>query len=528
MIFHDIWKMKNHFQDRFSFYSFSFLKHDLKASITVFFVAIPLCLGISLASGATVYAGLAAGIIGGIVVGLLSGSNISVSGPAAGLTAICAAAITEMGSMQIFILSVCIAGMLQFLIGLFRLGGFTHFIPSAVIKGILSAIGIILISKQIPALIGYDKPEFWSNELFNIITFNHVFSNITSLYNHSSFGAALISILSLLFLIFWKKQFSNKNSLIPASFATVLFSIILTWLLPYISPALQLKATQFVTIPQHILQDVTFPDFSLAIHNTIIWKTSILICFVATLETLLSIEAADKLDPYNRITPQNRELMAQGAGNFFSGLIGGLPVTAVIIRSSANAEAGAITRLSAVLHGIWILLIVLFGVTLVNMIPFCVLAVILIRTGFNLTKPGMIKAVYKQGKEQFLPFIVTVIAILLTNLLIGVLIGLIYSIYFIIRYTYKAGFTIKQQKERDIQYFTIELAMNVSFLNKKKILTTLDAIPSHSVVSINGSNSVYIDNDVLEIIQDYKSKAKNKHITLKLTAIPEVQTIELH
>ncbi|MBD0295478.1 MAG: SulP family inorganic anion transporter, partial [Flavisolibacter sp.] len=262
--------------------------------------------------------------------------------------------------------------------------------------------------------------------------------------------------------------------------------------------------------------------------NKEIWKNAVVICFVATLETLLSIEAIDKIDPYNRITPQNRELIAQGTGNFLSGLLGGIPITAVIVRSSANAEAGGKTRLSGFTHGVWLLLVVLFAVPLVNLIPYAVLAVILIRTGYNLAKPKMIYSVYRQGREQFLPFIVTIVAILFTDLLIGVLIGVAYSIYFLIKHTYRAGYTIKQRTEGHIKHITIELALNVSFLNKKRIMDMLDKIPEYSVVDIIGSDSVYIDNDILEIFQDFKAKAHNKHIQLTLKDIPEVETIELH
>lgn len=520
--------MKYGLDRKTKFYLRTIIRYDFKASITVFFVAIPLCLGISQASGAPVYSGLMAGIIGGLLVAAFSKSSLSVSGPAAGLTAICAAAIHDLGSLPVFFLAVCLAGGLQFLLGLLRLGGFTHFIPSAVIKGMLAAIGIILISKQIPALIGYDKPEFWSNEFFNIITFNHVFSNVKSLYHHSAVGAALVALLSLGFLILWKKVIARKITFIPASFATVLFSIGLTVVLPMLHPSLQLSAGQFVSLPAHLFGNMQWPDFSMIFHTAAVWKTAVVICLVATLETLLSIEAIDKLDPYNRITPQNRELMAQGIGNVVSGIVGGLPITAVIVRSSANAEAGARTRSSAILHGIWILLAVLLAVPLINRIPYCVLAVLLIRTGYNLAKPRMIKAVYRQGLEQFMPFIVTVVAVLFTDLLIGVLIGLVYSIYYLIRHTYKAGYTLRTKKEEGIAVYDIDLALNVSFLNKKRIMEMLDAIPSGAVVTINGVDSVYIDNDVLEIFQDFRSKAKIKNITLTMNGIPEVETLELH
>ena len=510
------------------YYLLTFLKHDLKASITVFFVALPLCLGISLASGAPLYSGLIAGIIGGVVVSLISGSQLSVSGPAAGLTAICATAIIELGSMSVFVLAVAIAGLLQILAGLLKLGGFTSFIPSAVIKGMLAAIGVLLMSKQIPLVIGYDRPDFWTNEFFNLLTFKHGFEQIGDFYNRISPGALVIAVFSFVLIYTWNRTLAKKFSYLPSSFIIVLAGSILAFIFDKFVPYLQLNAEQYVSIPGNIFASINFPDFTSLFKNPAIWKNAIVICFVASLETLLSIEAIDKLDPYNRITPQNRELVAQGSGNLLSGLLGGIPITAVIVRSSANAEAGGKTKLSGFTHGIWLLLVVLLAVPVVNMIPYSVLAVILIRTGFNLAKPAMFKGVYKQGREQFMPFIVTIIAILFTDLLIGVLIGLAYSIYFLIKHTYRAGYTMRQEKEGGIENFYIDLALNVSFLNKKKIGVLLDSVPPYSVVHINGGSSVYIDNDILEIIQDYKAKAHLKHIELKLTAIPEVQTIELH
>jgi len=513
---------------RTRFYFLSFLKHDFKASITVFFVALPLCLGISLASGAPIYSGLLAGIIGGLVVTIISKSELSVSGPAAGLTAICAAAITQLGAIEIFFLSVAVAGLLQILLGIFRLGGFTHFIPSAVIKGMLAAIGIILISKQVPAIIGYDKPDFWSNEFFNIISFKNIFSNVDSLYKHTSAGVIIIAILSILLLYIWKRSLAKKISFLPTSFITVFFGVTLALIFQRYIPQLSLKPTQYVSIPHDILLKIKFPKFGEIFSHAELWRNAVVICFVATLETLLSIAAIDKLDPYNRITPQNRELVAQGTGNFLSGLLGGIPITAVIVRSSANAEAGAKTKLSAFTHGLWLLLAILFAIPLINLIPYCVLSVILIRTGYNLAKPKMIISVYKQGREQFMPFIITVVSILFTDLLIGVLIGIGYSIYFLVKHTYRAGFTMKEKTEGHIKHITIELALNVSFLNKKKFMEMLDALPEYSIVEINGSKSIYIDRDVLEIFQDFKPKAHNRHIELILKNVPEVETIELH
>ncbi|MBK9106021.1 MAG: SulP family inorganic anion transporter [Saprospiraceae bacterium] len=513
---------------RIKYYWLSFTKHDFKASITVFFVALPLCLGVSLASGAPVYSGILAGIIGGMIVSLISKSELSVSGPAAGLTAICAAAITELGAIEIFFLSVAVAGLLQALIGILRLGGFTHFIPSAVIKGMLTAIGIILMSKQIPLLVGYNQPDFWTNELFNLLTFKNSFKDIGSLYYHTSAGAVSISITTLIILITWKRYLSGKVSFLPTSFITVLSGILLAIAFNYFFPAIPVKPSQFVHIPDNFFGQMKFPDFSKLFTDAAIWRNALVICFVATLETLLSITTIDRLDPLNRITPQNRELIAQGTGNLLSGILGGLPITAVIVRSSANAEAGARTKLSSIAHGVWLLLAILLAIPLINLIPYCVLAVILMRTGYNLAKPKMIFAIYKQGREQFLPFIVTVIAILATDLLIGVVIGVIYAIYFLIKHTLEAGYVLKEKYEGHTKHYTVDLALNVSFLNKKRIMEMLDKLPEYSIVEINGADSVYIDTDILEIFHDFKSKAHRKHIELRMINIPDVETIELH
>jgi MFS superfamily sulfate permease-like transporter len=510
------------------FYFLAFLKHDFRASITVFFVALPLCLGISQASGAPLYSGLIAGIVGGIVIGLISQSHISVSGPAAGLFAICAAAIIELGSLEIFFLSVAIAGLMQVLLGVFKLGGFTHFIPSTVIKGMLAAIGILLISKQVPFFLGYDRADFWSKELFNLISFKSAFEHVKNIYQYSSKGASIIALASLILLIVWERKVAGRISFLPVSFVIVVFGVSMALLFKHLAPSLALKPSQFVNVPGNLFSQFSIPDYHSLLTNAAIWKNAVIICVVATLETLLSIEAVDKIDPYNRITPQNRELIAQGTGNFFSGLLGGLPITAVIVRSSANAEASARTKLSAIFHGIWILVFVFFAASWLNLIPYCSLSVILIRTGYNLAKPKMIRSVYKLGREQFMPFIVTVIAILFTDLLVGVGIGVAYAAYFIFKNTYKAGFTLTKKQEGHLNHYYFHLAINVSFINKKKLKDELERIPGYSVVYIDGTRSVYIDYDVLEVINEFKTKAHHKHIELHLSGIPAVETIEAH
>jgi len=315
---------------------------------------------------------------------------------------------------------------------------------------------------------------------------------------------------------------------IPTSFVIVLAGIGLAFGFNYLFPAYRLDPSHFVQIPKDVIHQIHLTDFTQIFSDPVIWRNGVLICFVASLETLLSITAIDNIDPFNRITPQNRELVAQGIGNMASGLLGGLPITAVIVRSSANAEAGARTKLSSIGHGLWIALAVLFALPLINLIPLSVLAIILIRTGYNLAKPKMIVGVWKQGREQFLPFAITVAAILFTDLLIGVMIGMVYAIYFLVKHTYRAGYSLKETKEGHLTHYKIELALNVSFLNKKRIREMLDQIPEYTIVEINGADSVYIDHDILEILHDFKAKAHRKHIELKLVNIPDVETIELH
>lgn len=504
----------------------SVLRHDLVASFSVFFVALPLCLGVSLASNAPLYSGLIAGVIGGIVVPLISRSALSVSGPAAGLTAICAAIILQSPDMQSFYLAVLLAGVFQIVLGIVKLGGFTHFIPSAVIKGMLAAIGVLLISKQIPLVLGAHDPGFWNKELFNVFTFHHGFSETTGLDVNA--GAIIISVVSIVLLLALRYAKKHKHWNIPAAFVVVVAGAAIARMFNQYVPALALSPEQYVVLPDQLGKHMHLPDITAIFSSSEIWKNAMLICFVASLETLLSVAAIDKLDPKNRITPQNRELVAQGFANMLSGLASGLPVTAVIVRSSANVEAGAQSRWSAILHGVWLALAILFGISIMHAIPYCVLAVLLIFTGYALAKPILFKQVYQQGREQFMPFIVTFVAILFSDLLIGVGIGVIYAIYYLIRHTYRAGYTLKETHDGHITHYHVELALNVSFMNKKRIMDMLDKIPPYSIVEINGTDSVYIDRDVLEVFEEFKAKAHNRHIQLILIDIPSVTIMAAH
>lgn len=506
----------------------TYLKHDLAASITVFFVALPLCLGVALASGAPLYSGIVSGIVGGLIVSVISGSQLSVSGPAAGLTAICASAISDLGALEIFFLSVSVAGLLQILLGLFKLGGFTHFVPSSVIKGMLAAIGIILITKQVPLLLGYEKPDFWTDEFFNLFTLHPGLETVEGIFPNISPGAILLSLFAFGLIYVWNRFFSARLSFLPSSFVVVLMGSLLAAVFNSYVPELRLNEGHFVSLPQNIFKELHWPAFGEAFQHAGVWKYGVIIAVVATLESLLSIEAVDKLDPLKRVSPANRELVAQGSGNLISGMLGGIPITAVIVRSSANASAGAKSRWSAFTHGLWLLLVVVFAVSVIRNIPYCILAVILVRTGYNLARPVMFKAVLKQGREQFVPFVVTIGAILLTDLLIGVIIGIVYAIYFLIKHTYRAGYTVSEKHDGHIRHFQIDLALNVSFLNKQRIRDLLEKMPAYSIVEINGEKSVYIDHDILELFQEFKAVAHEKHIDFRMVNIPAVEVVDFH
>lgn len=504
------------------------LKHDLPAGLSVFFVALPLCLGIALASGAPLYAGLLSGIIGGMVVSLISSSPLSVSGPAAGLTTVVAGYIVSMGDYKILLLSVVIAGILQIALGVFRLGSIANYFPSAVIKGMLAAIGIMLVAKQIPVALGYDQPDFWSSGFLNIFKEKHLTAYIDFFNKHTTRGAILITFTSIAIMILWYRKFPRRLKIIPAPLLVVLVAIIINLIFTGITANDSLKHTQLVQIPSDFFRQISFPDFSQIFVNKEIWKAGAIIAVLASLETLLCIEAIDKLDKHNRITPVNRELIAQGIGNTLSGLLGGIPITAVIVRGSANVDAGARTKLSSFTHGLFLLLTVAFIPFLLNLIPNAALAAILIVTGYNLTKPKLYRNMWSLGWKQFLPFIFTIVVILLTDLLVGVSIGLLVSIYFIISENFKSEFKIQVKKQHETEIFFIKLSSSVTFLNKVKLKEALDKIPEYSVLTIDGSECNFIDYDILEIISEFDRKAHDRHIELHLQDIKKVNVSAIH
>jgi MFS superfamily sulfate permease-like transporter len=492
-------------------------------------VALPLCLGIALACGAPLYAGVLSGIIGGVFVSLISGSQLSVSGPAAGLTPVVAASIISLGDFRIFLLAVIVAGLVQLILGLLKLGVIAHYFPSAVIKGMLAAIGIILISKQIPIALGYDQPDFWTSGFPQLFSDQHFFGNVDNFALHTGRGAVITTCLSIgILILFQKTAIGSRLKLIPAPLVVVLVAALLAYLFNAYVPFVKLKPSQMVHIPLNIFGEIKFPQFNELLRNPQIWTDGVIIGLLASLETLLCIEAVDKLDPHNRVTPVNRELIAQGIGNMVCGLLGAIPMTAVIVRGAANAQAGARTWMSSFTHGLFLLMAVTLVPFLLNYIPFTALAAILLVTGYNLNKPRMYSTMWKLGWKQFAPFIITIITILSTDLLIGVCIGLLISVYFVVLNNFKEEYETKKVLQHETEVYTIRLNNNVTFLNKVKLKRLLDKIPEYSIVTIDGTDCHFIDYDNLEIISAFESKAHDKHIEVHLLNIERVNITSLH
>jgi carbonic anhydrase len=498
----------------------STLKYDIPAGIVVFLVALPLCLGIALASGAPLFSGIISGIIGGIVVGMVSGSQTSVSGPAAGLAAVVLASITKLGAFDILLVALLIAGILQLAMGVFRAGFIANYIPSSVIKGLLAAIGVLLILKQIPHVIGYDH----TNDGFSFAEGNgeNTFSMIAGAFNAIQPGALIIGLVSILILLYWDKTPFKNVKLLPAPLIVVALGVLLNVLFGQFMPELSISQTHLVDIPAIDTSNLGayfhVPDLA-HFSNHDVWVVGLTIAIVASLETLLNIEAVDKLDPHKRETPPNRELVAQGVGNIMASFLGGLPVTSVIVRSSVNIHSDNRTKASAVLHGVLMLASVLVLSPLLNLIPLSALAAILITTGYKLAKLSLFRDMYKKGWSQFLPFVITVAAIVFTDLLMGVLIGLAASIFYILRSNFRTPYSIEQYRMHIGEVINMELPNQVSFLNKATIKSTLWEIPNGSKVLIDASNSDFIDNDILEIIHDFRVVAAERDIKLNIVGL---------
>jgi MFS superfamily sulfate permease-like transporter len=501
--------MKKYFQN---------IGSDLPASIVVFLVAIPLCLGIAVASGLNEFSGLIGGIVGGIVVGLISGSQLSVSGPAAGLTAIVAAAVLKLPSAEAFFLAVVIAGIFQIILGIFKLGIIGDYIPNSVIKGMLAAIGIILILKQLPHLVGYDK-DYEGDETFIQLSGENTFSSVVNSLNHLTPVAVLIGFLGLGILILYETKWMKSKKvfqLFSGPLAVVIMGILIHFFTKDVPEAYALDASHIVKIPvansaTEFFSFFKFPDWS-QVMNADVWITAFTLALVASLETLLGLEAIDKLDPMKRVSPTNRELVAQGTGNMVSGLLGGLPLTSVIVRSSANIQAGAKTKSSAILHGLLILVCVAFVPNLLNIIPKAALAAILIYTGFKLAKPSLAKLYFKKGWEQFMPFMITMLAIVFTDLLKGVLIGIAVGIFYIIRSNFRTAIFVIN----DGNNYMIRLRKDISFFSKPVLKSKLELIPSNAVVVIDLARAEFIDRDVIDTINEFMLHAHLKNIQVTI------------
>lgn len=488
---------------------------DLLAGIIVFLVALPLCLGIALASGAPLFSGLIAGIVGGILIGSLSGSHTSVSGPAAGLTAIVAAQIANLGSFEAFLLAVVVGGLIQIGLGIARAGALSAFFPSSVIKGLLAAIGVILILKQIPHLLGHDKdPE--GEMSFQQPDHENTFSEIAELFSGNvHYGAVLVGLSSLGLLIFWDRFKPLKNSLVPAPLVVVLLGVVAGRVFASLGGPWSIEASHMVQVPMagslsEFVGFLQFPDFS-QILNPAVYIGGITIAIVASLETLLNLEAVDKLDSKQRHSPPSRELIAQGVGNTVAGMIGGLPMTSVIIRGSVNVNAGAQTKLSAIFHGVLLLVCIMMMPAYLNMIPLSSLAAILLLTGYKLASPKLFRQMWSDGRYQFLPFILTVVAIVLTDLLIGILIGLGISLIFIL--ASNARRPIRRVVERHVggEVLHIELANQVSFLKRAALERVLREAPAGSHVLLDARQTDYIDPDVLSLIREFRDVVAPAH-----------------
>ncbi|RUT69270.1 SulP family inorganic anion transporter [Flavobacterium cupreum] len=510
---------------------FANLKSDFASGLVVFLVALPLCLGIAMASGAPLFSGIIAGVIGGIVVGYLSQSHISVSGPAAGLTAIILTAITDFGAFDVFLLSVFIAGLIQLALGFLKAGSISNYFPTNVIEGMLAGIGIIIILKQLPHAFGYDA-DFEGDQAFIQNDGSNTFSFLFDLLNHIQLGAVVISLVSLVILISWDKISFLKNlKLVPGALIAVIAGVVLNEIFVSSGSSLAIAKEHLVSLPvpksfDEFKSILIMPNFA-AVTNPQVWIVAVTIAIVASIETLLCIEAADRMDVQKRYTNTNVELRAQGIGNILSSLLGGLPMTSVVVRSSANNNAGAKSKMSAIIHGVLLLISVLSIPTILNKIPLATLATVLILVGYKLAKPATFLHFWEKGKYQFVPFIATLVFVVATDLLKGVALGIIISIIFVLRGNLKRAYSFKKEEYEDGDVIHIDLAQEVSFLNKAAIKLTLSEIPENSKVIINAHDTEYIAHDVLDLIREFKeTRAVDENIKVKLKGFKKAYQLE--
>ncbi|WP_348822979.1 SulP family inorganic anion transporter [Flavobacterium aestuarii] len=510
---------------------FSHFKSDFASGLVVFLVALPLCLGIAMASGAPLFSGIITGIVGGIVVGYLSQSQISVSGPAAGLTAIVLTAITSLGGFDVFLTAVFIAGIIQLTLGLVKAGSISNYFPTNVIEGMLAGIGVIIIMKQIPHAFGYDA-DFEGDQSFVETTGDNTFSSLLNVLNHLQLGAIIITVISIAILIAWDKVPALKKlKLVPGALVAVIVGILLNEFFISSGSSLAINKEHLVTLPVPKSFDefkaiIVTPNFA-GFLNPQVWVVGVTIAVVASIETLLCIEAADRMDVHKRYTNTNVELRAQGIGNIVCSLIGGLPLTSVVVRTSANNAAGAKTKLSAIIHGVLLLVCVLSIPFILNKIPLATLAAVLILVGYKLAKPATFKHFWSYGKYQFLPFIATFLGVVFTDLLKGVVLGIIICVVFILRGNLKRAYSFRKNEYVDGDIIHIDLAQEVSFLNKAAIKMTLAKIPKNSAVVIDAKDTVYIAHDILDLIHEFKTtRAIDDNIKVSLLGFKKEYALE--
>jgi MFS superfamily sulfate permease-like transporter len=510
---------------------FANLKSDFSAGLVVFLVALPLCLGIAMASGAPLFSGIISGIVGGLVVGYLSTSHLSVSGPAAGLTAIVLTAITDLGAFDIFLTTVFIAGIIQLILGFIKAGSISNYFPTNVIEGMLAGIGVIIFLKQIPHAFGYDK-DYEGDLSFLQPDSENTFSEIFHLISHVQLGSIIITLLSLFILITWSKvEFLKKIKLVPPALVAVIVSILLNEFFIISGSSFSIKREHLVSLPvpnsiEEFKSIFILPNFS-ALANTKVWIIGITIAIVASIETLLCIEAADRMDEQKRFTNTNVELKAQGIGNIISSLLGGLPMTSVVVRTSANNTAGAKSKLSAIIHGLLLTICVISIPTILNKIPLATLAAVLLLVGYKLANPKIIFHFWAKGKYQFVPFMATFVAVVFTDLLKGVALGMIISILFVLKGNLKRAYSFKKEEYLDGDIIHINLAQEVSFLNKAAIKSTLNEIPENTKVIIDASETIYIAHDILDLIREFKAtRANENNIKVKLKGFKKSYNLE--
>ena len=508
------------------------LKSDFASGLVVFLVALPLCLGIALASGAPLFSGIIAGIVGGIVVGYLSKSHVSVSGPAAGLTAIVLAAITDLGAFNIFLTAVLLAGIIQLTLGFLKAGSISNFFPNNVIEGMLAGIGVIIILKQIPHVFGLDKDYFGDLNFFQTDGKNTI-SEIIDIPNNLMIGSVFIAVVSLLILIVWPKiSLLKKLKVVPPALGAVVISVVLNEIFISIGSSFAVAKMHLVSLPVPSTWDdfkniIVTPDFS-GVMNAKVWMVAVTIAVVASIETLLCIEAADRMDVQKRYTDTNVELKAQGIGNIVSSLLGGLSMTSVVVRTSANNDAGAKSKMSAIIHGFLLLISVLTIPALLNKIPLATLAAVLLMVGYKLANPKTIKHFWKKDKVyQFIPFILTFVAVVFTDLLKGVALGMLVNIIFVLIGNSKRAFKFSRELYHEGDIIHIELAQEVSFLNKSAIKKILNELPENSKVIINATDTVYIAHDILDLIREFKAtRAIDENIKVKLKGFKKGYQLE--